>query len=77
MEKAWKAIKVSEAEDIEPAHFFILEGPCKKCKVANNSLVIHDFKLNKIDNEQSIFRTICLNCSNNGIYYRRDVEFKS
>jgi hypothetical protein len=54
--------------------FFTLFGKCKKCNIANTSLIVTTFLPNNKDKKQSIFRTICLNCFDKSMYFGHEIK---
>lgn len=53
-----------------------MEGQCRKCKTSggDNCLIIYDFKSNKSNSDDSIFRVRCLICDTKSFIYLKDVE---
>lgn len=62
--------------DFDPPKFVYLEGPCRKCEVSNNVLVILSYKPNMKDRGEGIFNTACIVCGDMHIYYHKNVEIK-
>lgn len=61
-------------DDLDEVYsFYTLIGKCKKCDVGNYTLIITDFKENKSDRGEGIFRTTCLCCNGRDIYYAKQV----
>jgi len=54
--------------------FYTLEGMCKKCNTGDFTLIVTDFKHNKSDQKESIFRTQCMCCNTKDIYYAKQVS---
>ena len=56
-----------------------LVGKCYQCndKLGNNNLIIYDFKANKINRAESIFKTICLKCNLKSFVALKDVDAES
>lgn len=62
-------------DDLDVAFsFYTLEGHCKKCNIGDFTLIVTDFKHNKIDQKESIFRTVCMCCGSKDIYLAKQVS---
>ena len=74
--KTHKMVSHIDGEGFDPVKVMHLEGYCKKCKEGggNNALIIYDFISNKVNKQQSLFRTLCLVCKSKSIIYLNNVD---
>lgn len=65
----------ADKEHKEDKDICIIEGECPKCgsKSGNNSLIIYDYKMNKVKKNDSIIKFICIVCSKKSSVYYKNV----
>lgn len=65
-----------DGKGFDPEVFMYLEGPCKSCKISNNSIIVMSYTPNTEDKGEGVLSTVCMCCMRKNVYFYKNISIQ-